>query len=350
MSIQTTFISWYLQNKRDLPWRNIDDAYHIWISEIILQQTRVAQGLAYYNRFIELFPTVQSLANADSDAVLKAWQGLGYYSRARNLHEGAKYVVKQFNGEIPAEYNLLRTIKGVGEYTASAIASLAFNLPHPVVDGNVNRVISRIFGVLEPIDSTAGIKRIKEIAAEIIDKEQPGLHNQAIMEFGALQCIPRNPQCNACPFVHLCFAFKNNMVGELPVKLPKKPVARRNFYYLFIQFNNKVFLGKREKKDIWQGLYELPLIETPSVMTLKELAASESWKQIFEKNHVTFNSDPVELTHQLSHQTIIARFLNISISSPSTYLNNNYINIDAGKIHQYPVSKLIDNYFTIAGI
>ena len=254
---------WYAQNGRyDLPWRQTDDPYLIWISEIILQQTRVAQGYDYYQRFAERFPDVFSLANAEEDEVLKMWQGLGYYSRARNLHCAAKSVAEA--GKFPESYDGVRRLKGIGDYTAAAICSFAYRQPHAVVDGNVYRVLSRIFGIETPIDSTEGKKQFAELAHELLDKKNPHIYNSAIMDFGALQCVPKSPDCTVCPFARRCLALQNNTVVELPIKAKKTAVTNRYFVYVYIEDGKNLLLHRRGAGDIWQGLYEPYLIEFPT--------------------------------------------------------------------------------------
>jgi len=254
-------LTWYNLNKRDLPWRNTSNPYHIWLSEIILQQTRVDQGMEYYLKFVRLFPDIATLAAAHEDLVLRTWQGLGYYSRARNLHFAAKQVVQQFDGKFPDNYNEILLLKGVGTYTAAAIASFAYNEPKAVVDGNVYRFLSRYFGIKTPIDSAIGKKEFQKIADEILDKKNPGTCNQAMMEFGAMVCKPQNPFCDSCIFNESCLALRNNLVKELPIKEKKVKVGIRNLHYLLVFDCNANFLiRKRGKNDIWESLYELVLI------------------------------------------------------------------------------------------
>ena len=251
---------WYASNGRyDLPWRTVSDPYLIWISETILQQTRVVQGYDYYLRLTERFPDVFSLATAEEDEVLKLWQGLGYYSRARNLHFAAKTIAAL--GKFPDTYEGVRKLKGIGDYTAAAICSFAYHLPYAVVDGNVYRVLSRIFGIQTPIDSTSGKKEFSELANELLDKEQPQIYNSAIMDFGALQCTPKNPDCTICPFADRCYAYGNHCVADLPVKAKKTAVSNRYFVYVYIEDKDSLLLRRRGKGDIWQGLYEPYLIE-----------------------------------------------------------------------------------------
>ena len=341
-------IKWYQINKRSLPWRNTTDPYLIWISEIILQQTRVAQGYEYYLRFIEKLPNVESLAKADEHDVLVLWQGLGYYSRARNLHAAAKAIMEKHDGVFPSNYNDIIALKGIGEYTAAAISSFAYNLPYAVVDGNVFRFLARLFGIETPIDSTNGKKEFTKLAQELIDKKDPGLYNQAIMEFGALHCTPDNPKCDSCPFSDQCIAYNENRVKQLPVKQGKIKTRDRYFYYLdirWIQSPSTILLKKRTQKDIWQNLYELPLIETKQQLTLEELIKTKEFQSIF-KNIGEPQIAPLKIAikHILSHQKIYASFYRITLSEGSIILNN-FSKIEESNLLDYPISRLIDRYF-----
>ncbi|OFY91959.1 MAG: A/G-specific adenine glycosylase [Bacteroidetes bacterium RIFCSPLOWO2_12_FULL_31_6] len=340
MGISNKLIIWYQQNKRDLPWRKSKDAYLIWLSEIILQQTRVEQGLSYFNNFIEKYPNVVSLANASEKEVLNLWQGLGYYSRARNLHYTAKNITKNFNGVFPVNYNDILKLKGVGEYTAAAISSFASNLCYPVIDGNVYRVLSRIFGIEDPIDSTIGKKTYKNLAASLIDKKNPGIYNQAIMEFGALQCKPKNPACENCPFMLECYAFKNNAIHLLPFKEKKIKQRNRYFNYLVLINKNKIYLNKRKENDIWESLYDFPLIETQqSVQSFDELMSINY--NIPHSIHLIKKSK--EYLHILSHQKIYATFWLVS-GKFQNKLTASYVKCSIFEINNYPVPKLIENY------
>ena len=279
--ISNNLTNWYQANKRDLPWRDISDPYRIWISEIILQQTRVNQGLSYYNRFIERFPTIAVLSEAEEDTVLKYWQGLGYYTRARNLHKAATQIMTDFKGTFPVEYNQVIKLAGIGEYTAAAICSFAYNQPYAVVDGNVYRVLSRVFAIQTPIDSSSGKKEIAILAQDLLSKSNPALHNQALMEFGALQCIPAAPDCTNCPLQSVCRAYELNLVSVLPVKSLKTKVTNRFFNYFFIRFEDKTFLQKRVNKDVWQNLFEFPLIESDHLLSTSELMENNIFKSMF---------------------------------------------------------------------
>jgi A/G-specific adenine glycosylase len=346
MSISSTLINWYLEKKRDLPWRNSSNPYFIWVSEVILQQTRIAQGIDYYNRFIIQFPDILSLANADINEVLKVWQGLGYYTRARNMHAGAKYIVQQLHGILPNDYTNLIKIKGIGEYTAAAIGSIAFNLPLAAVDGNVNRVIARVFGVRKAINSSEGIKQIKEIAQSILDKKNPGLHNQAVMEFGALQCTIRTPNCNICPLFNECYAKLHDQVELLPIKIKQQKIRNRYFNYMVLLYKDSIILSKRSQKDIWEGLYEFPLVETSQLVNEKQLTKNNEWKALLKNTGYQLAQISKMYSHQLTHQKINALFYVIFLKNKPENLNTNHLVVKTKDIHQFPVSRLIENYLS----
>lgn len=333
---------WYKQNKRELPWRENNAPYLVWISEIILQQTRVDQGTAFFQRFIQRFPNVESLAQAPEIEVLKVWQGLGYYSRARNIHVAARQIVNDFNGRFPNTYENIKKLKGVGDYTAAAIASISFALPFAAVDGNVYRVLSRIFGIATPIDSTIGKNEFSNLAMQLIDKQNPGAFNEALMEFGAIQCLPRNPNCMECPFLHRCFAFSRKEIARLPVKENKIKVRHRFLNYLYLRFEGSIFLEKREASDIWQNLYQLPLIESSKELTIEDLLINEQFIASFDQSLLTIERISNEIIHLLSHQKLHVRFIEISLSKPPT--NHKWIKILPQEVDQYPIPKLIDNF------
>lgn len=338
-------IAWYLINKRDLPWRNTNDAYLIWLSEIILQQTRVDQGMAYYLKFASNFPTVKHLAKAHSDKVMKLWQGLGYYSRARNLHETSQIIASVYKGKFPDVYEDILSLKGIGEYTAAAIASFAFNKPHAVVDGNVYRVLSRVFGIETPIDSSMGKKEFYQLANELIDKKNPGLFNQAIMELGAIQCKPINPDCSLCPLNAMCFAFAKKRITELPVKEKKTKVRNRFLYYIVVNYKGKTIINKRIGNDIWKNLYDFPLIETAKELSETEFFGSEQWQQFIGETSYTITSVSSIHKHILSHQKIFARFVEINCeSSFSKLVSDTAIIINKKDIQKYAVPRLVDIY------
>jgi len=339
MKFYNTLIYWYLQNKRALPWRKSKHPYFIWLSEIMLQQTRVAQGLAYYLKFTEEFPTVFDLAKADESTVLKMWQGLGYYSRARNLHFSAKYIANELNGEFPSTYKEIIKLKGVGDYTASAIASICFNEPTAVVDGNVYRVLSRYFGIATPINSSAGIKEFKALAQSLLDTKQPGTYNQALMDFGAMHCKPQNPLCDTCPFANSCVALEKKLTKELPVKEKKIKITKRYFNFLVIKTDDhNTILKERKGKGIWQGLYQFPLIETKNISNQREIVASEEFQNLFPAETTLSLFNKKEIIHKLSHQHLYTQFWIVETSSLKE------ASISWGNIEDYPVPILIANF------
>ena len=316
MRFSKTLIQWYLQNKRDLPWRNNTNPYIIWLSEIMLQQTRVAQGLPFFLRFTVAFPTVFDLANASEEQVLKLWQGLGYYSRARNLHKTAKQIAFELNGEFPKNYNDLLQLKGVGEYTAAAIASFAYNENVPVVDGNVFRVLSRYFDIETDIASAGAKKEFSQLAYELLPKGKANEFNQAIMEFGALLCVPKNPDCQNCVFNDSCLALQKKKVAQLPVKSKKLKVRHRFFNYLvFYDKDNKTLIHKRTQKGIWHNLYQFPLLETEIIETEENILAlikNQNFMNNSIQNIQLFN--PQTIVHKLSHQHLNIKFWKIKVN------------------------------------
>ncbi len=338
---------WYLTNKRDLPWRNCMDPYKIWLSEIILQQTRVNQGLPYYLKFVERFPTVQDLSIAEEEEILKLWQGLGYYSRARNLHAASKMVIEDFNGKFPSTYKDLIKLKGIGQYTASAIASFSSKEAVAVVDGNVYRVLSRVFGIFTPINSTEGIKEFQKLAETLLDPENPDIHNQAIMEFGALHCTPKKPNCMYCPFSKDCFAYQKGTIEVLPEKIKKTKIKTRYFNYLTIKNNNEILISKRSGKGIWQHLYEFPLIETEKEISEKKFLSSiqkDFHLNLSEIKSIHKNEKP----HKLSHQHIYASFYDIELDAKAFGdMRTKFTPILKKDIGDYPVPVLIDNFLKL---
>jgi len=310
MDFSKKLIAWYLENKRDLPWRNTTHPYTVWLSEIILQQTRVAQGLPYFESFLNAFPTVFDLAEANEEEILKLWQGLGYYSRARNLHQTAKTIAIQYNGEFPKSYKELLQFKGVGSYTAAAIASFCYEEPVAVLDGNVFRVLSRYYGISTDISSPKGKTEFNVLANEVMSSQHPSLYNQAIMEFGALQCVPKNPDCTVCVVKDSCAALQHKKVSELPVKLKKTKQTNRYFNYLIIEDEHQnVLIQKRTQKGIWHNLYEFPLLETDGIINLKVLS------NLIEKESIFVNSvleiiemNDESILHLLSHQKLYIKF------------------------------------------
>ena len=338
-------ITWYQQNKRDLPWRDTKDAYLIWLSEIILQQTRVDQGMEYYKKFAKEFPTVKHLAKADNEKVMKLWQGLGYYSRARNLHATAKIITDTYKGTFPNAYADILSLKGIGEYTAAAIASFAFNQPHAVVDGNVYRVLARVFGIETPIDSSQGKKEFYQLANELIDKKNPAMHNQAIMELGAMQCKPANPNCAVCPLNTMCYAYSKKRITELPVKAKKTKTRDRFFNYIVLHHDGNIAINKRIRKDIWTNLYDFPLIETEKELTEEQFLKSAEWNNFTGKTKYTIKAISNCYKHILSHQKIYARFWEIECSKPfEKLIDKNTLIIQEKNIQEYAVPRLIENY------
>ncbi len=337
-------LKWYGHQKRELPWRNTKDPYFIWLSEIILQQTRIIQGLPYFNRFVESFPTVHDLASAPESEVLRLWQGLGYYSRARNLHSCAQMIVNEFDGQFPAEYEELLKLKGVGKYTAAAIASFAFDAPHAVVDGNVFRVLSRIFGIKDDISEAKSFAVFEKKANSLIPKDKSSEFNQAIMDFGAIQCSPKKPACALCPFSENCFAFNNGLIDQLPVKTKKVKVKKRHFAYLVFEFEDQFLLKERGPKDIWQGLYDFPLLDSE-----KELSEEDVMNKIsVNGNALTLSHVSPLIKHVLTHRHIFARFYRLEVKDLDTfeqlkkaYSSRPYQRVE---IHDLPKPILIQNY------
>ncbi|WP_313804872.1 A/G-specific adenine glycosylase [Flavobacterium sp.] len=339
MNFANSLISWYLQNKRDLPWRKTNNPYHIWLSEIMLQQTRVAQGMPYYFAFREAFPTVHDLATADEEKVLKLWQGLGYYSRARNLHATAKYVAFENKGSFPDNFQDLKQLKGVGEYTAAAIASIAFGESVPVVDGNVFRVLSRYFGIETDVASSGAKKEFFELAASLLPKGKASEFNQAMMEFGALQCVPKNPNCTECIFNGSCSALKDGKVSQLPVKSKKTKVTNRYFNYLIVKDGEgKSIIQKRTAKGIWYNLYEFPLLETDNETDFETTEALiQNYDFGFKVKHIKPLHHEV-IVHKLSHQHLRIRFWEVETDAvlPSA--------LRLSAIQEFPFPIVIHNF------
>ena len=316
MSFSQEIIAWYLINKRDLPWRETSDPYIIWLSEIIMQQTRVEQGMPYFRRFAEKYPTVSDFASASEDEILKDWQGLGYYSRGRNMHHTAQMVMEEHAGYFPSDYDKLLKLKGIGEYTAAAISSFSANEAKAVVDGNVFRLLSRFFGIDTPINSTGGKKLFTHLANQVMDTQNAGIYNQAAMEFGSLQCRPVKPDCSVCPLRTACDAYQTGRVNVLPVKLKAAKLRNRYFNFIVAIKDGNVLMQKRGPKDIWQNLYQLPLFETPVAVNANEILNDTRFKEAFGNEVIIRNiSDPVK--QLLSHQRLHAQFIEIdNFSSP----------------------------------
>ena len=340
MNFTKILTCWYSANKRDLPWRNTKNPYHIWLSEIIMQQTQIKQGLPYYEVFVKNYPSVFDLANAEEQEVLKHWQGLGYYSRARNLHATAKYIAHELGGKFPNTYPDLLQLKGVGDYTASAIASICFDEPTAVVDGNVYRVLARYFGIDTPINSSQGIKAFKTLAMTLIDNNNPGDYNQAVMEFGATQCKPKSPYCIICPLKDGCIALEKGMVDQLPVKLKKTKVTKKHFNFLvFISEDHKTIFQKRTSKGIWQNLYQFPLIESQEEINAEAFKTHPMIKSYFDSQVYDvsiFNPKPI--VHKLSHQHLYTKFWIIEMDTLPEK------GIPVSKLHTYPTPILISNF------
>ena len=360
-------IDWYENNKRDLPWRDTQDPYRIWISEIILQQTRVAQGYDYYIRFVQRFPDVLTLAEADEDEVMKYWQGLGYYSRARNLHAAARSIREA--GAFPTTYEGVRALKGVGDYTAAAICSFAYGLPHAVVDGNVYRVLSRWMGIDTPIDSTPGKKLFAQLADELMDKSRPALYNQAIMDFGALQCTPSSPDCLSCPLADNCMALAQGRVEALPVKQHRTKVTDRFFNYIYVRtYSGQTFIRKRTGNDIWKNLYEPILLETDEDMTGKDDELFRKLRDVFgicadenkicegeiifcegefeKREGVFFRPVRQGVRHVLSHRVIHANFYELRLPDEAVSFEG-YQQVAEEDLHKFAVSNLVYQFFSL---
>lgn len=331
------------QNDRQMPWKGEKDPYKIWLSEIILQQTRVDQGLAYYQKFVAAFPTINSLAIAPEGKIFKLWEGLGYYSRCRNLISTAQIITKEKAGRFPDTYEEIKSLKGIGPYTAAAIASFAFNKPYAVVDGNVYRVLSRVFGIDIPIDSTEGKKAFSKLAENVLDKKKPALYNQAIMDFGATVCKPVHPLCDQCPCNLFCIARKENRIDTLPVKQKKTRITKRWFYFIVMEHNQRFVLRQRIGRDIWSQLYEFPLVETNSETEIPEVLKKADDLSLLPPHKYSLVSISPEYKQVLSHQHIRGRFIHIrftgkeSLNGPQTWVNRLKL-----KNHAFP--KLINQY------
>lgn len=327
---------WYRQNFRDLPWRRTTDPYLIWLSEVILQQTRVSQGLSYYNNFLKNYPNVEALANADENEVLKLWQGLGYYSRARNLHFAAQQIVDDFGGTFPENYKDIKSLKGVGDYTAAAIASFAYGLPYAVLDGNVYRVLSRYFNDDTPIDTGAGKKVFTEYAQLLLDKNDPATHNQAIMELGALVCKPANPDCMNCPLQESCEAFQAKTQHLLPVKSKRIQKTNRYLNYLVhISDSSTIQLVKREGDDIWKNMFQFPLIEVGSAMKV-----TDTKKKINDTYGLKSIKKITSVKHILTHQNLYVTFWKVE----EPIENDDVFNVDKEGLKDFPLPRVIDKF------
>lgn len=338
-----SLVEWYNRNKRDLPWRETKNPYNIWLSEVIMQQTRVAQGLSYYIKFLEKYPNVESLASANSDEVFKLWEGLGYYSRARNLLKGARQIIDQFDGKFPETIESLKEIKGIGDYTAAAIASISFNIAVPVVDGNVYRVLSRLYALDVPIDSGAGKKIFFELAKKLLNNNIPGTHNQAIMELGALVCTPQKPNCSACPLSSKCLAFANGTVFSFPVKSKTIKKSTRYFYYYIIGDGENFLIHKRNKADIWHNLYEFPILESLERLSEKQIISGKFLNQLNTAQTKVVKISK-EYKHVLTHQVIYARFIHLHVNDVAQFHHDGTFIISIDNISNYAMPRLITRY------
>lgn len=339
-----TLLKWNTtSNTRQMPWKGEKDPYKIWLSEIILQQTRVEQGLKYYYNFVKTFPDVHRLAKAKEEKVFKLWEGLGYYSRCRNMLATARYISKELKGRFPVKYEEIKQLKGIGPYTSAAISSFAFNLPYAVVDGNVFRVLSRLFGIDKPTDSAEGKKYFSLLAEKLLDKKKPGLYNQAIMDFGAVICRPAAPLCSSCIFKKECVAFIADKINELPVKGKKISIRKRWFYYAVLEYKNEIAVNKRSEKDIWQGLYEFILFEKDKE-TAKEIILNQLEKKrwLQKKKYELISVSPL-FKQQLSHQLIAGQFIRIKLSQKPADLPAGQW-VAKSRIEKYAFPQFINQY------
>ncbi|MEN9523087.1 MAG: A/G-specific adenine glycosylase [Bacteroidota bacterium] len=344
-------LNWYSYQNRNLPWKNIKDPYKIWLSEIILQQTRVAQGLPYYEKFVEKYPTIKDFALAKDDDVMRIWQGLGYYSRARNMLTTARIIHEKYHDKFPETYHELIQLKGVGSYTAAAIASFAFDLPHAVIDGNVFRVLSRIFGIETAIDTTQGKKQFTQLAEKLLDKKHLAKYNQALMDFGATQCTPKNPNCSECVFTKTCEAFKLNLVNNLPFKEKKIEKRNRYFNFFYLTDGKNIVIQKRTEKDIWQDLYQLPLIETKTNISKEKITKPSVINQhvILEKlkpkQKLNIQSGIVK-QQVLTHQNLFIQFYMLKLQSLKIAEVDGFEIISIKDINNYGFPKSIAEFLS----
>lgn len=341
MRFSRIVLYWYISNQRDFPWRKSKSAYRVWLSEIILQQTKTSQGLSYYNKIIKTFPTIKELAEASEEQILKLWQGLGYYSRARNLHFTAKYIQNNLDGVFPNDYNSLLKLKGIGPYTAAAISSICFNEKRAAVDGNVYRILARVFNIDTAINSSKGIKTFQELANSLISDRNPGDYNQSMMDIGATICTPKNPKCNQCPLNSICHAHDNNTFDNLPVKIKKTKIKHRNFNYLCIEYNGNFLMKKRTQKDIWKNLYDFPLIEGDRIPQENDIDYKKLLNSILENEIIAEKTKHYK--HQLSHQK-----LHITIKYIKTkklYNDNDFLKVNRRQVKELPFPKPIERFF-----
>lgn len=342
--LQRRLAEWFALNARALPWRETSDPYCIWLSEVILQQTQVVQGIGYYHRFVEAFPTVEALASASEDEVLHLWQGLGYYSRGRNLLRAAQMIVHEFGGELPQTLEQIKRLPGVGPYTQAAILSFAYNLPHAAVDGNVYRVLSRLFADATPIDMPQGQRHYRALATALLDEIEPGRHNQAMIELGALVCTPRSPKCEACPIAEYCLAFRQGNPTSYPIKQGKTKVTNRYLNYIYVRLGDgTTLLHRRGSGDIWQGLYEYPLIETSGVVMVDELMATPEWQSLMDQLVVPrLRVKPVtECQHRLTHRLLHARLYIVETEGVSLWVDSPYLIVPEAELETYAMPQLL---------
>jgi len=343
----SALMEWKDHNPRPLPWKGEKDPYLIWLSEIILQQTRVEQGLPYFVRFRERYPDVKALAAASDDEVYKLWEGLGYYSRARNMLETARLVAGEYGGKFPDTYEGLRALKGIGPYTAAAIASFVYDLPYAVVDGNVYRVLARVFGISTPSDTEEGKVFFREWAQRLLPAGSPGLYNQALMDFGALQCKPAAPPCGQCPMQAFCRARIEGKVAHLPVKAKRTARKDRYFHYLLLNYGGKVLLRKRTEKDIWQNLYEFPLMEADRTdLTLGEICTSPLWRQLVGEEIIPPLKQSRPFEQMLTHQRIVARFWEFELQTPWKSEGSVYFSQERENLRKFAFPKIVDWYLS----
>ena len=343
MSFTQELLQWFKEHGRVLPWRDDPNPYHVWVSEVILQQTRVDQGTEYYHRFLANFPTVKALAAAPLDAVMKVWEGLGYYTRARNLHKAAQLIMEKYNGQLPNSYAALRAMPGLGDYAAGAVASFSFKEPVPAIDGNVYRVLARVFGIFESPGKAEGKKIFRSLCLELIDKSEPNRFNQALIDFGALQCTPGTPDCPVCPFLGECYAQHNGLQLKLPVKERALRIRLRHLNFLMLRYGEKTFIERREGKDIWHSLYQFPLIESDKELPFEELAQRTDFQELLGAEYKLICASPVK--HQLlSHQELFIHFYIIALEEPTYALRAKYRCVPIEAMHSYQVPISIRNY------
>lgn len=354
MEISSQLMAWYEQNARILPWRSDTNPYKVWLSEVILQQTRIEQGLPYYHKFFDTYPTIFALADAKEEQILKLWQGLGYYSRARNMLKTAKELVDRYNGQFPSTADELQKLTGIGAYTSAAIASICFNQAVPVLDGNAIRVYARWFGITEAVDLPATKKTLLQLANGIINKQFPGTFNQAIMEFGALHCKPQKPYCQTCPLLHGCVAKQKGLVDSIPTKKAKAGVRQRFFLYLVVnQYNMKedqFLFNKRTAKDIWTNLYDFPLIEHTAPLTYDDIIAALASVPFLKAMPYNIINVSANYKHQLTHQTINAQFCRIQLLNPKLTVVKPYFVVNQSKIKELAIPRLVERYLLDEGI